>query len=111
MNGKTIVLGMLNPDSNYESNNRVYSSSGISPSVRARDYKDPPKILIEVEQMQKEVKQIGNLIDDGSWDNPQNGRIYSVDGICPTLNTCGGGGHEPKILEIKENGVDIHICM
>lgn len=49
MNGKTIVLGMLNPDSNYESNNRVYSSSGISPSIRARDYKDPPKILIEVE--------------------------------------------------------------
>lgn len=38
-----------------------------------------------------EVKQIGNMIDAGSWDNPQNGRVYSVDGICPTLNTCGGG--------------------
>ena len=48
MNGKLIMVGMLNPDSQYESNNRVYSFRGISPSIRARDYKDPPKILIEV---------------------------------------------------------------
>ena len=26
------------------------------------------------------------------------GRIYSVDGICPTIRTPGGSGHEPKIL-------------
>jgi DNA (cytosine-5)-methyltransferase 1 len=46
-----------------------------------------------------EVKQIGNIVDTGNWDNPQRGRIYSADGICPALNTVGGGGLEPKIIE------------
>lgn len=36
--------------------------------------------------------QLGNIAVGKSWDNPQSGRIYSVDGIAPTLNTCGGGG-------------------
>ncbi|SET05632.1 C-5 cytosine-specific DNA methylase [Pseudobutyrivibrio sp. C4] len=26
-------------------------------------------------------------------------RVYSTDGIAPTINTCGGGGREPKIME------------
>lgn len=52
--------------------------------------------------------QLGNIAVGKSWDNPQSGRIYSVDGIAPTLNTCWGGGNlEPKILEIKERKEDI----
>lgn len=52
--------------------------------------------------------QLGNIAVGKSWDNPQSGRIYSVDGIAPTLNTCGGGKNlEPKILEIKERKEDI----
>lgn len=53
--------------------------------------------------------QLGNIAVGKSWDNPQSGRIYSVDGIAPTLNTCGGGqfgtkdirnqGKEKKILQ------------
>lgn len=35
--------------------------------------------------------QLGNIAVGKSWDNPQSGRIYSADGITPTLNTCGGG--------------------
>jgi len=27
------------------------------------------------------------------------GRIYGTDGLCPTINTCGGGNLEPKIAE------------
>lgn len=38
--------------------------------------------------------QLGNIAVGKSWDNPQSGRIYSVDGIAPTLNTCGGGGQD-----------------
>lgn len=45
------------------------------------------------------IMQIGNIVDTGNWDNPQRGRIYSSDRICPALNTVGGGGLEPKILE------------
>lgn len=44
------------------------------------------------------VLQIGNIVDTGNWDNPQAGRIYSPEGLSPTLNTCGGGQREPKIL-------------
>ena len=45
------------------------------------------------------VKQIGNISEgNSSWDNPQTGRIYSAEGISPTLNTCGGGQREPKII-------------
>lgn len=46
-----------------------------------------------------EVKQIGNYRQGSAWDNPQTGRVYSVEGISPTLNTCSGGGHEVKIVE------------
>lgn len=47
------------------------------------------------------VKQVGNISEcNGSWKNPQVGRIYSTDGCSPTLNTCGGGSHEPKILQV-----------
>lgn len=38
------------------------------------------------------IIQLGNLREDlENFSNPQTGRIYSVDGIAPTLNTCQGG--------------------
>lgn len=37
------------------------------------------------------IIQLGNLREDSeNFNNPQTGRIYSVDGIAPTLNTCQG---------------------
>lgn len=45
------------------------------------------------------IMQVGNIVDTGNFKNPQRGRIYSPDGCSPALNTCGGGGLEPKILE------------
>lgn len=44
------------------------------------------------------VKQVGNIVDSGNFKNPQRGRIDSPSGCSPTLNTCQGGGLEPKIL-------------
>lgn len=58
-----------------------------------------PKVLIN--QSENVVKQVGNISDcNGNWKNPQVGRIYDPDGCSPTLNTCGGGSHEPKILQV-----------
>lgn len=45
------------------------------------------------------VIQLGNIVNTGNWDNPQRGRIDSPSGISPALNTVGGGGLEPKIVE------------
>lgn len=37
----------------------------------------------------------------GKWDKgfDISRRVYSVDGLAPTIHTCGGGNIEPKILE------------
>lgn len=32
------------------------------------------------------------------FNNPQTGRVYSIDGIAPTINTCQGGEREPKVV-------------
>ena len=45
------------------------------------------------------IQQIGNLTNTTSFGgNPQSGRVYSINGIAPTINTCGGGNLEPKIM-------------
>ena len=49
--------------------------------------------------LEPKIQQVGNIVSTGNWDNPQRGRIYSSEGLSPALNTVGGGGLEPKILE------------
>ena len=43
-----------------------------------------------------EVMQVGNIMQEKNFSNPQCGRIYSTHGLSPTINTCGGGQREPK---------------
>lgn len=45
------------------------------------------------------IIQIGNIVNTGNFNNPQRGRVYSAKGLCPALNTCSGGGLEPKIID------------
>ena len=48
------------------------------------------------------IEQVGNLRKTNSFGgNPQTGRVYSTAGIAPTLNTCGGGDREPKIIRAR----------
>lgn len=59
---------------------------------------------------QSVIKQIGNISNSKSFGgNPQNGRVYSDDGLSPTLNTMQGGGLEPKVMvkEATQKGYDI----
>lgn len=48
-----------------------------------------------------DVKVIGQM--DNTIDNTfeSANRVYDVEGVAPTMNTCGGGGLQPKILENK----------
>lgn len=57
-------------------------------SVQKDNYVVEPKVI-----------QVGNIVSTGNWDNPQRGRIDSPSGCSPALNTCQGGGLEPKITE------------
>ena len=54
--------------------------SDFSPTLSARDYKEPRLI-------NSGVIQIGNIVNTGNWDNPQRGRIYS-----PAPELVGGVG-------------------
>lgn len=68
----------------------VYQKEGIMGSLVATDYKQPKQIL------ESTIKQVGN-IDLGN--NESNNRVYSPDGLSPTLNTMQGGHRQPKIIE------------
>ena len=52
-----------------------------------------PKIKIE-----KKPNQLGNIMEENGFKNPQCGRVYDKNACSPTLNTCNGGNHEPKII-------------
>lgn len=68
--------------------------------LRGRSTRKVFPIVRKSQQSNNEVKQVGNLTPGGSFGgNPQVGRVYSVDGISPTLSTMQGGGQEPKILD------------
>lgn len=73
-----------------EGKSREYND--YCPTLTSRDYKDPRLVN------ENAVKQVGNIVNTGNWDNPQRGRIYSPDGCSHALNCCGGGGLEPKIV-------------
>lgn len=65
----------------------VVSPDGIS-KTHTSGHNNAPKVI-----------QVGNIVEGGNFKNPQRGRVYSPDGCSPTLNTCGGGGLEPKIID------------
>lgn len=86
-NPKIGVVGNTS-STDYKSQN-VISSNGISPALTTTDYKHPKQVA---------VRQVGNIVKQAGFSNPQRGRIYSANGISPTLNTVQGGGLEPKVL-------------
>lgn len=78
--------------SNYDKTNMIYNENGCSPTITSGN--PDVKVLVE-----KNVNQLGNIMDDNGFKNPQCGRVYDSNACSPTLNTCGGGNHEPKIID------------
>lgn len=126
-------IGNINPSGNGINGN-VFSSDGLAPALTTNKGEGPkictdlsinnPKVTdisncITARQdrgisnhqgvggaVVEQIRQIGNYKTESTWDNPQTGRVYSADGISPTLNTCNGGDRQPKIVEpqIKQVG-------
>lgn len=56
--------------------------------------------VTENNMKEAKVEQIGNLYPDkDGFKNRTSGRVYSSDGLSPTLRTVTGGHNEPKIVE------------
>ena len=49
------------------------------------------------------VIQIGNCKPTRTRENPNQGRIYDINGISPTLNCCSGGNRQPYIFNEKSS--------
>lgn len=64
----------------------VVSPEGISPTHTA-GHGNTPKII-----------QVGNCRPTKTRKNPNQGRVYSPDGLSPCLNTSGGGNLEPHVV-------------
>ena len=67
----------------------------VCDTLLARDWKDPKCVPVEEEP---EVKQIMNIMPTKTRDNPNQGRVYDVNGIAPTLTKMDGGNREPFIV-------------
>lgn len=80
----------------------IASSLTTSPDKSAGQY-----LAISNDNQEIVVKQVGNYYDDKekSFKNPQRGRVYDPDGLSPTLDTCQGGSHQPKVIINDEQGV------
>lgn len=103
------MLKLLNSldDAGFDAEWKVYNSKDYGvPQNRQRVYIVGRNRAIrrhEVLPVPREstaaIQQIGNLIDTTSFGgNPQRGRVYSLEGVSPTLNT--SGDTQPKIAFI-----------
>lgn len=75
----------------FEKANRCYGVGGVSPTLTATSSDEK---IIEPKVMQEPM----NLYPNSG--NPQAGRVYNTQGISPAMDTCQGGGLEPKITEV-----------
>jgi DNA (cytosine-5)-methyltransferase 1 len=84
----------------------VKSYENISPTLLSNDYKEP-KMIVE------DMKMVGLLEMKG---NESIRRVYSADGISPTVTAMGGGHREPKVLidspqQYSYEGEGISYCL
>lgn len=93
-------LPRINAMINYNHVNKI--GNDVAKTLCARDYKgfgtgfNTMNGVIEVMPDVKIIGQMDNMIDH-TFESAN--RVYDVEGVAPTLNTCGGGGLQPKILE------------
>ena len=76
----------------------------VAPTLLSSDYKQPPLVIEKRKEQDNERAnnqdcQMVGMLDIKGKDQWR--RVYSVDGIAPTLVTCQGGQQEVKIFDTK----------
>lgn len=49
-------------------------------------------VVYAVEEEGMEVRQIGNIMPTTNRDNPNQGRVYDIDALSPSITNVSGGG-------------------
>lgn len=93
--GENIVGRLPNGNGTNFSNDMVFGTDNNIGTLKATDYKDLKKILCGVVETNRCI-QTGDL---NYYNFDTMNRVYSKDGISPTLQTLQGGNRQPKILE------------
>ena len=87
--GNINIIGFINQDTQAS---QVYETNGVSPTVSAGTH---GYALGYIEE--PELKIVGNI--EGKHE--AQGRVYSENSLCPTIDTMMGGNRQPKI-QVKE---------
>ena len=103
------VIGTCHKNNNMSRSTRdiVYNAEKNAPTLNATMYKDAIKVLIPIDDKNSRMDNVTMVNDNYGMINggtigkmhDSSRRCYSVDYVSPTINTCGGGNLEPKILE------------
>lgn len=77
----------------------VLDASGLCTTLTATDYKQPKQIIepVDSDKNTERIMQVGNCYQREGRDNPNDGRVYAVQGLAPTLNTMNGGNRQPYV--------------
>lgn len=88
--------------------NQRISESGISPTLTTRPegFKTAILVIEKGVTMNKAKCEMLGMLEGGVYDNMHDisRRVYSDEGVAPTLHTCGGGNLEPKVAEVSKDG-------
>ena len=82
-------------NSTFMQEKKRIQTTDVCDTLLARDWKDPKCVPVESEP---EVHQIMNVMPGTNRDNPNQGRVYDVNGLAPTLTKMDGGNRQPFIV-------------
>ncbi|MFI3128434.1 MAG: DNA (cytosine-5-)-methyltransferase [Bacillota bacterium] len=89
-------------NSTFTQRRKHIQTKDVCDTICARDYKEPHMVIV------------GSLINMPYAKMHENScRVYDPRGICPTINACGGGHREPKIIQRAHGfnkGAVLNLC-
>ena len=92
-------------DKQYRQGNRVYSSNTVAMCLTSQPIGNlggnSYLYLIAERLNMNEVKVLGQMDNTIDHTFESANRVYDKDRISQTINTCGGGGLQPKIVEVS----------
>lgn len=87
------------PEDKISSLKHLLHPQKIAKTIRTTGHGSIDKHCFDV-LIEPKIQQVGNIVQEKNFKNPQRGRVYSADGISPTLTTIQGGGLGPKTIEL-----------